>query len=252
MSGDKSFNVYKKSERQNQASRLRQSNSFYQVNNKESMENLYKNSKFLPLDKNQSFTQGTNHHLSSSLNLGNNVEFQNFMREQGGLDRSMNNYYLANLRRRASLTAEEETGLLKNNWSKIVKDISKIISYLMKSSSLMANNLSHIIGKLMKHDKNFQKLRSLIIKFLNESFNRHRRFISEINNYKNCKSISVPSLIKCIENLIGISQIESDSQGERVRLGVTTDSISKSIKNILSVNTASSNQLGFKSKTKFN
>lgn len=104
--------------------------------------------------------------------------------------------------------------MLKNNWSKIVKDISKIISYLMKSSSLMANNLSHIIGKLMKHDKNFQKLRSLIIKFLNESFNRHRRFISEINNYKNCKNISVPSLIKCIENLIGISQIESDSQGE--------------------------------------
>ena len=79
----------------------------------------------------------------------------------------------------------------------------------------MANNLSHIIGKLMKHDKNFQKLRSLIIKFLNESFNRHRKFISEINNYKNCKTISIPALIECIENLIGISQIESDSQGKK-------------------------------------
>lgn len=107
MSGEKSFNVYKKSEQQSQISRLRQSNSFYQVNDKESMENLYKNSKFLPTEKNQSFTQGTNHHLSSSLNLGNNVEFQNYLREQGGLDRSMNNYYLANLRRRRAGNAKK-------------------------------------------------------------------------------------------------------------------------------------------------
>lgn len=84
----------------------------------------------------------------------------------------------------------------------------------------MANNLSHIIGKLMKHDKNFKKLRSLIIKFLNESFNRHREFISEINTYKNYKQISISSLIECIQKLIKISHIESDSQGKYILIAI--------------------------------
>jgi len=152
--------------------------------------------------------------VSTSVNLGNNLNLQNFLRDQHRLEQQQDNFYLSNLKGGEQITpVSDESRLLKSNWSKIVKDISKIISYLMKSSSLMANNLSHIIGKLMKHDKNFQKLRSLIIKFLNESFNRHRKFINEINNYKNCKNVSVPSLVNCIENLISISQIESDSQG---------------------------------------
>ena len=103
--------------------------------------------------------------------------------------------------------------MLQKNWSKIIKGIYKIISFLMKSSSVMINNLSHIIGKLMKHDKNFSKLKNLIIKFLNESFNRHKKFMAEVNIHKKNPEKNVMTLIDCIENLIEISQIESECQG---------------------------------------
>ena len=98
ISGDKSFNVYKKSDRQNQINKLRQSNSFYQINDKETMENLYKNSKFQPIDKNLSYTQGTNHHVSSSVNLGNNINMQNYFQDQRGVESASNNFYLENLK----------------------------------------------------------------------------------------------------------------------------------------------------------
>ena len=214
-SDEKSINVYTPQDK-----RLRQSTSFCnpKLDAPKDDKDRYATNNPFQRDK-------RHHNVSASVNLGNHPNLESFLREE---EHNRSGFYGNN---RAVIPKDSELGLLKTHWSKIVKDISKIISYLMKSSSLMANNLSHIIGKLMKHDSNFHKLRALIIKFLNESFNRHRRFITEINNYKTCKKVSVKALTTCIEKLIGISQIESDSQ----------DTISKSIKSILSSSVSQQN-----------
>lgn len=58
----------------------------------------------------------------------------------------------------------QESSELQINWKSIIKDLMRLISFFMKSSSTMANNISAIIGKAVKSSNSFQKLRSAIVK----------------------------------------------------------------------------------------
>lgn len=57
-----------------------------------------------------------------------------------------------------------ELSELQVNWKNIIKDLMRLISYFLKSSSVMANNISSVITKSLKTNVNFQKLRSSIVK----------------------------------------------------------------------------------------
>lgn len=58
---------------------------------------------------------------------------------------------------------------------------------------------------------------------MNESFNRHKKFLNEIGEFKKIKNISVKSMINCMEKVIEIFAREAESQ----------DGISKNIKGIV-------------------
>lgn len=57
-----------------------------------------------------------------------------------------------------------EESELKLNWKVIMRGFTKIISFFLKSSSLMVNSISAVINKHLKTNRPFQKVRQQIIK----------------------------------------------------------------------------------------
>lgn len=93
-SNQKSFNVYKTQPRGNNINRLRGSNSFYQVSKeRHSIENLYKKSQINNQEKNKNFSKGNSHSISMSVNLGNNPNLDNFLKETNPTDLRGSNYF---------------------------------------------------------------------------------------------------------------------------------------------------------------
>lgn len=110
---------------------------------------------------------------------------------------------------------------LKENWSKLIKDLIRMVSYFLKSSTLIMNTISMIFKRYLQKEKSFSKVRTLILKFLDKSYKRHSSFLTKIGEFKNKRNVNIELLFKCIEDVKDIFALESKSQ----------DSITKNIKN---------------------
>ena len=114
-----------------------------------------------------------------------------------------------------------ELSHLTENWSKLIKDLIRMVSYFLKSSTLIMNTISMIFKRYLQKEKSFSKVRTLILKFLDKSYKRHSSFLTKIGEFKNKRNVNIELLFKCIEDVKDIFALESKSQ----------DSITRNIKN---------------------
>lgn len=112
---------------------------------------------------------------------------------------------------------------LNENWQQMMKFFMKFLNSIFKSSCLLANSISLIIGKYVNNDKNYSKIKQCIMKFLNESLERHKTSFTQIVGYKNLKKVSVKALMSCLMKLKEIVVAERQIQ----------DKFNKTIKGVI-------------------
>lgn len=57
---------------------------------------------------------------------------------------------------------------LMTEWSGLIKNITRVVTYMLKASSIFANSITLIVSKFQKDDKRFQAIRSHIVKLANQ------------------------------------------------------------------------------------
>ena len=116
-----------------------------------------------------------------------------------------------------------EKNELNENWQQMMKFFMKFLNSIFKSSCLLANSISLIIGKYCVKDKNYTKIKQCIMKFLNESLERHKTSFTQIAGYKNLKRVTVKALMSCLMKLKEIVVVERQIQ----------DKFNKTIKSVI-------------------